>query len=200
MISAKKIASHYLDGGLALPHAMAHLRAVPSTERQDFMREILFTKSLLLPSQSLYEGLARSFDRGSNALVEIFAGNTTATAKEVSQLVNDVQAIIFWDDLKRQPRGELSDVRTQGLVQIYLSLQSKSPAAALALLTQGASEPRTGRIFNVLSKYIDKPLIIDAAIESKKADRLYKASGWDDCLPYLSPKKRDAYIGRDLGL
>ncbi|RMT06482.1 hypothetical protein [Pseudomonas amygdali] len=199
MMTPQDIASSYINGKAPLSLVMNLLRSMPSI-RRDFVHEILFTTSLLNPNEHKLEGIARSFERGSNAMVELFAGNRTATKKEVARLVSDVQSIIYANDLGREPKGTLSDVRTKGIIQIYLSLQSKSPRAAHCFLAEGLSELRSKRIFEVLDRYIDKPLIIDAAMQAKSVDKLHKLSGWDDCLPHLSPKRRDAYLGKDLGL
>lgn len=198
MLSPQQIVTRLLEGTLTAQQSLERLAQVDPVDKHQFMDGIIDRSDLLLSSDPELGSATTHYERGMDVIAELLP---LVQKKYGSHLTHDMHNRIFnFYPPSALKRNELSEERKAGLIRLFVGLQAKSPVAAVQFLTRGLMDTRTQFIFQVLAPYIDRPLIIDAAIQVDRIDILGKKSGWEECLPHLTPAGRDAHMGRDLGL
>jgi len=198
MLSPQQIVTRLLEGTLTAQQSLERLAQVDPVDKHQFMDGIIDRSDLLLSSDPEPGSATTHYERGMDVIAELLP---LVQKKYGSHLTHDMHNRIFNFYPPSAPkRNELSEDRKAGLIRLFVGLQAKSPVAAVQFLTRGLIDARTQMIFQVLAPYIDRPLMIDAAIQVDRIDILGKKSGWEECLPHLTAAGRDAHMGRDLGL
>lgn len=198
MLTPQQIVTRLLEGTLTAQQSLERLAQVDPVDKHQFMDGIIDRSDLLLSSDPEPGSATTHYERGLDVIAELLP---LAQKKYGSSLTHDMHNRIFnFFPPSASKRNELSEDRKAGLIRLFVGLQAKSPVAAVQFLTRGLLDARTQLIFQVLAPYIDRPLMIDAAIQADRIDILGKKSGWEECLPHLTPTGRDAHMGRDLGL
>lgn len=198
MLTPQQIVTRLLEGTLTAQQSLERLAQVDPGDKHQFMEAIIDRSDLLRATDPEPGSATTHYERGIDVLAELLP---LVQKKYGLSLTHHMHNRIFkFSQTNVAKRDELSEERKVGLIKLFVSLQAKSPVAAVQFLTRGLLEARTQLIFQVLAPYIDRPLMIDAAIQADRIDILGKKSGWEECLPYLTPTGRDAHMGRDLGL
>ncbi|AXH59856.1 hypothetical protein [Pseudomonas amygdali] len=198
MFTPQQIVTRLLEGTLTAQQSLERLAQVDPGDKHQFMDAIIDRSDLLLSSDPEPGSATTHYERGMDVIAELLP---LVQKKYGLRLTHDMHNRIFnFSQANIAKRDELSEDRKAALVRLFVGLQAKSPIAAVQFLTRGLIETRTKLIFEVLSPYIDRPLMIDAAIQVDRIDILGKKSGWEECLPHLTAAGRDAHMGRDLGL
>lgn len=198
MFSPQQIVTRLLEGTLTAQRSLERLAQVDPNDKHQFMDAMIERSDLLMSSGPEPGSATTHYERGMDVIAELLP---LVQKKYGLRLTHDMHNRIFsFSQTNVAKRNELSEDRKAGLIRLFVGLQAKSPVAAVQFLTRGLIDARTQMIFQVLAPYIDRPLMIDAAIQVDRIDILGKKSGWEECLPHLTAAGRDAQFGSDLGL
>lgn len=198
MLTPQQIVTRLLEGTLSAQQSLERLAQVDPGDKHQFIDAIIERSDLLQSSEPEPGSATTHYERGMDVIAELLS---LVQKKYGLRLTHDIHNRIFsFSQTNIAKRDELSEDRKVGLIRLFVGLQAKSPEAAVQFLTRGLIDARTQLIFQVLAPYIDRRLMIDAAIQVDRIDILGKKSGWDDCLPHLTAAGRDAHLGGDLGL
>lgn len=195
MLTPQQIVTRLLEGTLTAQQSLERLAQVDPGDKHQFMDAIIDRSDLLLSLNPAPGSATTHYERGMDVIAELLPLVQKKYGLHLTHYMHS-RIFIFSPTEKKE---ELPESRKLGLIKFFVGLQAKSPVAAVQFLTRGI-DARTHIIFQVLAPYIDRPLMIDAAIQVDRIDILGKKSGWDECLPHLTAAGRDAYFGGDLGL
>ncbi|AXH59855.1 hypothetical protein [Pseudomonas amygdali] len=198
MLSAQQISRQLLGRTLSTEEALAHRDRLGHRDSHQFIDDIIFVSGLLNPIDPKLESAATRYDRGVEVLIDLLnlAGSPTRT-----KMVNNIQSAFFADVRSGALVSDsIPPSQRLALINLFIAFQSRSPLAALHLLSRGMDKGRNDRIYEILNPHIDKQLIIETAAQTRRVDLLFTRSRWLDCLPHLPSKFRDAHLAGDLGL
>lgn len=171
---------------------------VPTTDRREFMESVVFISGLMMLNIEPEGSQRRYYDRGIEVIAEVLSLPRTTLGWMLS---NDLQAVLFTDTLAGPLVYDRLTVSQKLIIQrIFVDLQAKNITAASRLIGDGRLAGRSDKLLKAIGQEIDKEGILQASIQDKRVDQLYKKTAWQECLPYLSGRAKDRVMSEDLGL
>lgn len=198
MLTPQQIVTRLLEGTLTAQQSLERLAQVDPGDKHQFMEAIIDRSDLLRPTDPEPGSATTHYERGIDVLAELLPLVQKKYGLSLTQHMHN--RIFNFSPTNVAKRDQLSEDRKLGLIKLFVGLQAKNPVAAVQFLTRGLIDARTQLIFKLLAPYVDRPLMIDAAIQVGRIDILGKKSGWEECLPHLTAAGRDAHFGGDLGI